>query len=149
MANFNKWIGAGNLTRDVQVTFLPNGTPCGEFGLAINRKWRPADGGDMREEVCFVDCRIYGKGAETLKQYVSKGKPLLVEGRLKFDQWEAKEGGKRSKLYVVVDTFQFLGGGRGDDRQAPGERGDESQVSPGDQSDPGLPVDDGNDEVPF
>lgn len=148
MANFNKWIGAGNLTRDVQVTFLPNGTPCGEFGLAINRKWRPTDGGDMREEVTFVDCRIYGKGAETLKQYVGKGKPLLVEGRLKFDQWEAKEGGKRSKLYVIVDTFQFLGGGRDEGRQAPGERGYESQVREetyGDVS----PPDDGNEEVPF
>lgn len=149
MANFNKVILAGNLTRNVEVTFLPSGAPVGEFGLAINRKWKPADGGDMREEVCFVDCRIYGKSAETLKQYVSKGKPLLVEGRLKFDQWEAKEGGKRSKLYVIVDTFQFLGGGgRGEGRQAPGERGDESQVPPPSDEDQGA-ITDGDEVVPF
>lgn len=128
MANFNKVILAGNLTRDPQLTYLPNGTPVVEFGMAINRKWRPADGGEMREEVCFVELRCFGKQAETLKQYMSKGRPLMVEGRLKYEQWEAKEGGKRSKLYVVVDNFQFLGdrsgagGPGGSERYGGGER---------------------------
>lgn len=129
MANFNKVILAGNLTRDPQMSYLPSGTPVVEFGMAINRKWRPQDGGDMREEVCFVELRCFGKPAETLKQYMSKGRPLMVEGRLKYEQWEAKEGGKRSKLYVVVDNFQFLGdrggdrgGSGGSERYSGGER---------------------------
>jgi len=150
MANFNKVILAGNLTRDIQVTFLPSGTPVGDFGMAINRKWRPSDGGEMREEVTFVDCKLFGKGAETLQKYVGKGKPLLVEGRLKYDQWEAKDGGgKRSKLYVIVDTFQFLGSGgsRGDNGQSPGERGDETQYHPAVVDDGGQA--DGQDGCPF
>ena len=124
MANFNKVILAGNLTRDPQLSYLPSGSAVCELGMAINRKWRPADGGDMREEVCFVDLRCYGKQAETLNQYMSKGKQLMVEGRLKYDSWEAKDGGgKRSKLYVVVDNFQFLGA-PGGERGAGGERGE-------------------------
>ncbi|HWL92799.1 MAG TPA: single-stranded DNA-binding protein [Phycisphaerae bacterium] len=113
MANFNKVILAGNLTRDPQSSMTPNNKPVCEFGMAINRKWR-TDSGEMREEVCFVDVVAYGRSAETLGQYMTKGKPLLVEGRLKYDQWEAKDGGgKRSKLRVVVDSFQFLGSGGG------------------------------------
>jgi single-strand DNA-binding protein len=115
VANFNKVILAGNLTRDPQLSYLPSNTPVCEFGLAINRKWR-SQTGEMRDETCFVDMRAYGRSAETLSQYMSKGKPLLVEGRLKFDQWEGKDGQKRSKLYVVVENFQFLGapgGGQG------------------------------------
>lgn len=109
MANFNKVILAGNLTRDPQLSYLPSNTPVCELGMAVNRKWRSQEG-EMREETCFVDLRCYGRQAETLNQYMSKGRPLLVEGRLKFDQWEGKDGGKRSKLYVIVEGFQFLGG---------------------------------------
>ncbi len=120
MANFNKVILAGNLTRDPQLSYLPSNTPVCEFGMAVNRKWRSKEG-EMREDTCFVDLRSYGKPAETLNQYMAKGRPLLVEGHLKLDQWEAKDGGRRSKLYVIVDTFQFLGappgGGRGGYRQ--------------------------------
>lgn len=112
MANFNKVILAGNVTRDIQLKHLPSGTACAEFGMAINRKWKD-QGGQSKEEVCFVDLTCFGKQAEMLQKYVSKGKPLMVEGRLKYDQWEAKEGGKRSKLTVVVDGFQFLGAGGG------------------------------------
>ncbi len=112
MASFNKVILAGNLTRDPQVSMLPSNTPVCEFGLATNRKWR-SQSGEMKEEVCFVDCRAFGRQAETLGQYMSKGKPILIEGRLKFEQWEAKDGGKRSRLSVVVETFQFLGSGGG------------------------------------
>src|SRR5437588_12224535 len=107
MASFNKVILAGNLTRDPQLTYLPSNTPVAEFGMAMNRKWRGQDG-QLKEEVCFVDCRCYSKSAETLVKYVKKGSPLLVEGHLKFDQWEGKDGQKRSRLWVIVETFQFL-----------------------------------------
>lgn len=118
MASFNKVILAGNLTRDPQLSYLPSNTPVVEFGLAMNRKWK-AQNGEMREEVCFVDVRAYGRQAETLNQYVNKGKPLLVEGHLRYDTWEGKDGQKRSKLYVVVDNFQFLGAPPGDGNRAP------------------------------
>lgn len=108
MANFNKVILAGNLTRDPQLSYLPSNMAVVEFGLAINRKWR-SQSGEMREQVCFVDIRCYGKQAETINQYMAKGRPILIEGHLRLDQWEAKDGSKRSKLYVVVDQFQFLG----------------------------------------
>jgi single-strand DNA-binding protein len=82
----------------------------------MNRRWKSPDG-QMKEEVCFVDCRCYQRGAETINQYMTKGRPILIEGRLRLDQWESKEGQKRSRLYVVVDQFQFLGGPRGEGGQ--------------------------------
>lgn len=109
MPNFNKVILAGHLTRDPQLSTLPSNSQVCEFGMAMSRKWKGKDG-NSNEEVCFVDCRCFGPQAETLNRYVTKGKPLMVEGRLKYDQWEAKDGGKRSKLYVIVENFQFLGG---------------------------------------
>jgi single-strand DNA-binding protein len=112
-ANFNKVILAGNLTRDPQLSFLPSNTPVCEFGLAINHKWRGQDG-EMREDTCFVDLCIYGRQAETFNQYMSKGRSVLIEGRLKFEQWEGKDGTKRSRLRVNVDRFQFLGAPRGE-----------------------------------
>ncbi len=115
MANFNKVILAGNLTRDPQVSYLPSNTAVAEFGMAINRHWKSQDG-EKKEEVCFVDLRCYGRQAETLSKYMSKGRPLLVEGHLRFDTWETKEGQKRSKLYVVVDNFQFIDSKRDGDR---------------------------------
>jgi single-strand DNA-binding protein len=121
MANFNKVILAGNLTRDPQLSYLPSNTPVCEFGLAVNRKWK-SQSGEMKDETCFVDMRAYGRPAETLNQYMAKGRPLLVEGRLRFDQWEGKDGQKRSKLYVVVEGFQFLGA-PGGARAPAGDRG--------------------------
>ena len=115
MASFNKVFLMGNLTRDVQLKYLPSQTAVAEFGLACNRKFRTANGED-REEVTFVDVTAFGKQAEVLNQYMTKGKPIFIEGRLKYDQWEDKNGGgKRSKLTVVVDNFQFIGapGGAG------------------------------------
>ena len=108
MANFNKVILAGNLTRDPQLSSLPSNTPVCEFGMAINRRWRGQDG-QTREETCFVDLTAFGKQAETFKQYMTKGQAVLIEGRLKYDAWEGKDGTKRNKLRVVVDRFQFLG----------------------------------------
>ena len=112
MANYNKIILAGNLTRDPQLSYLPSQTPVCEFGLAVNRRWRGQDG-QQREETCFVDCRCYGKQAETFNQYMSKGRSVLIEGRLQYDRWEDKDGQKRSKHRISVQSFQFLDGGSG------------------------------------
>jgi single-strand DNA-binding protein len=110
MANYNKVILMGNLTRDPQLKYLPSQTAVVEFGMAINRKFRTPQGED-REEVCFVDCSSFGKQAEVINQYFQKGKPIFIEGRLKYDSWEDKNGGgKRSRLVVVVDRFEFVGG---------------------------------------
>ena len=87
MTNYNRVILAGNLTRDPQLSYLPNQTAAVEFGMAINRRWRSQDG-QQREETCFVDCRAYGRQAETINQYMSKGRPLLVESRLQFASWD-------------------------------------------------------------
>ena len=109
MASYNKVFLMGNLTRDPQVKHLPSQMVVVEFGLAVNRKYKTADGVD-KEEVAFVDCTAFGRQAETISQYCTKGKPIFVEGRLKFDTWDDRAGGgKRSKLTVVVENFQFLG----------------------------------------
>jgi single-strand DNA-binding protein len=108
MSNFNKILLMGNLTRDPQLSYLPNQTAVVEFGLAVNRKWKGQDG-TMKDEACFVDCRAFGKSAETLNKYCKKGNPLFVEGRLKFDSWTKQDGSKASKLSVTVENFQLLG----------------------------------------
>ena len=109
MASFNRVILMGHMTRDPQLKYLPSQTPVVEFGLATNRKWKDSNGQD-REDVCFVECAAFGKQAEVINQYCQKGRPLLVEGRLKYDQWEDKQGGgKRSKLSFVVENFQLCG----------------------------------------
>jgi single-strand DNA-binding protein len=110
MANYNKIILLGNLTRDPQLKYLPSQMAIVEFGLAVNHKYKTKNGED-REEVLFVDVSAFGKQAEIINQYCTKGRPLLVEGRLKYDTWEDKQGGgKRSKHSVVIDNFQLLGG---------------------------------------
>src|SRR5215470_18350950 len=120
MANFNKVILLGNLTRDPELRYLPSQMAVVDFGLAVNHKYRTAQGED-REEVMFIDCTAFGKQAEVIKQYCSKGKPLFIEGRLKLDSWDDKQTGqKRSKHKVTIDNFQFIGsrdgggGGGGD-----------------------------------
>ena len=109
MASFNKVLLMGNLTRDPQVKNLPNLTVA-EFGLATTRRYRTAAGED-REETAFVDCSAFGRQAEVINQFCKKGKPLFIEGRLKYDTWDDKQSGaKRSKLSVVVENFQFVVG---------------------------------------
>jgi single-strand DNA-binding protein len=130
MANYNKVILMGNLTRDPQLTFLPSQTPVVEFGLAVNRRWRDQQG-QQREDTCFIDCRCYGKQAETMNKYLSKGRPVLIEGRLQLDQWESKDGQKRSKHRVFVERFTFVdsgGGGGGGSR--PAQRPQAEQPAP-------------------
>ena len=114
MPSVNKVILIGNLTRDPQTKQLPTQSVVTEFGLAMNRKFKTQEGED-RDEVCFVDCAAFGRQAEVIQKYCKKGKSLYVEGRLRYDSWDDKNGhGKRSKLSVVVESFQFLGG-RDDD----------------------------------
>lgn len=110
MASYNRVLLMGNLTRDPQLKYLPSQTAVVEFGVACNRKFRTAQGED-REEVTFVDVSAFGKQAEVINQYMTKGKPIFIEGRLKYDTWEDKQGGgKRHKLTVVIENFQFVGG---------------------------------------
>jgi single-strand DNA-binding protein len=110
MASFNKVILMGNLTRDPESRHTPKGTAVCDFSLAMNRRRKDQDGNQM-EEVCFVECTCFGAGAENFQKYMAKGKSVLVDGRLVLDSWEDKQtGAKRSKLKVIVETFQFLGG---------------------------------------
>lgn len=124
MANFNKVILAGNLTRDPELRYTPKGTAVARIGLAINRSWK-TETGETREEATFVDVDAFGKQAELIGQYFRKGRPILVEGRLKYDTWDDKQSGqKRSKLGVVLEGFQFL------DSQRSGEGGAAAPSAP-------------------
>ncbi len=150
MANFNKVILLGNLTRDPQLSYLPSQTPVVEFGLAINRKWTAQDG-SQRDDTCFVDCQMYGKRAEVINKYLKKGNPLFLEGRLKFDSWQAQDGSKRSKLRVFVENFEFIGGGQ---RAGGGGQGGYGGPAPGGQAAPEMggeqpPAGGPGDDVPF
>ena len=111
MASFNRVVLAGNLTRDPELRYTPKGTAVARIGLALNRTWK-SETGESREEVTFVDVEAFGRQAEVLSQYLRKGRPLLVEGRLKLDQWEDKNTHqKQSKLKVVLEQFSFLDSG--------------------------------------
>ena len=110
MANFNKVMLIGNLTRDPELRVTPNGLNICKLGLAVNRNFTTRDG-EKREETTFVDIDVFGQQAEIINKYMSKGRPIFIEGRLKLDEWEDKNTGqKRSKLGVVCENFQFLGG---------------------------------------
>lgn len=112
MNGFNKVILAGNLTRDPELRYTPSGTAIAKFGLAINRKWKDAQSGEMKEEVTFIDVDAFGKTAETIGNFLKKGRPILIEGRLKLDQWDDKQTQqKRSRLGVVLESFNFLDSG--------------------------------------
>ncbi len=150
MASLNKVMLMGNLTRDPEVRALPSGMSICKFGIAVNRNFTTKDG-EKREETTFVDIDAFGRQAEVIAKYMSKGRPIFVEGRLKLDEWEDKTSGqKRSKLGVTLENFQFMGG-RGDD-DGSGGGGGYSQSSPpprstGRSSTPAH--DDVDDDVPF
>jgi single-strand DNA-binding protein len=113
MASYNKVLLMGNLTRDPEVRYTPKGTALANLGLAVNRVWT-TESGEQKEEVTFIDIEVWGRQAETAGQYLAKGRPVFVEGRLKLDSWEDKESGqKRNKLKVVAERVQFLGAPRG------------------------------------
>ena len=116
MASYNKVILMGNLTRDPEVRFASTGNAIVKFGLAVNRRYQDADG-NWQEEPTFVDITIFGARAEPFAKYHTKGKPAFIEGSLRLDTWDDKNGGgKRSKLYVVADNWEFVGAGGGPGR---------------------------------
>lgn len=126
MANLNKVMLIGNLTRDPELRVTPKGTAICQFSLAVNRKFKDESGGE-REEVTYVDIEAWSKQGETIAKYCTKGRPLFVEGRLRLDQWEDKTTKeKRSRMKVVLENFQFLGGGQRDGAAAGGEGGEGS-----------------------
>jgi len=112
MASYNRVILVGNLTRDVELRYIQSGTAVTDVGLAVNEKVKKGE--EWVDEVTFVDITLWGRTAENVSQYCSKGSSLLVEGRLRLEQWQDKDGGKRSKLKVVGDKVQFLGSKRED-----------------------------------
>ena len=115
MSSFNKVILMGNLTRDPELRFTPSNMAICKFGLAVNRRFKDGQTGEWKEEPTFVDVTIFGARAEPFARYHSKGKPAFIEGSLRLDTWEDKNGGgKRSKLYVVADSWEFVGGARGE-----------------------------------
>ena len=140
MANFNKVLLIGNLTRDPQLSYLPSQTAVVDFGLAVNRRWTGKDG-EKKEETCFVDCTSFGRPAETINKYLTKGRPVFVEGRLTFNSWTAQDGTKRSRLKVTVENFQFLGSPSAtvQPEQSPSDSSEDSQAE----------QQGGNDDIPF
>jgi single-strand DNA-binding protein len=154
MANFNKVILAGNLTRDPEVRYTPKGLAIAKLGLAINRTWKN-EAGETKEEVTFVDVDAFGRTAEVISQYLKKGRPILIEGRLRYETWDDKQTGqKRSKLGVVLDNFQFLDSGRGDGAGG-GSRSSGPSAPPSAAPSPDAPEPEGpgpapeEDDVPF
>ena len=149
MANFNKVILAGNLTRDPELRYTSKGTAIARIGLAINRTWR-SETGEQKEETTFVDVDAFGRQAETIGQYFKKGRPILIEGRLRYDTWEDKQSGqKRSKLGVVLEAFQFMDSGRGDgnaEPRAPRPAAGAPTPPPASADEAPMP---GDDDVPF
>ncbi len=152
MASLNKVLLMGNLTRDPEVRHTPKGTAVGDLAMAINMTYKAQDGTE-KEEVCYVDVVVWGRQAETCRDYLTKGAPVFVEGRLQLDQWEGPEGEKKSRMRVRADRVQFLsrsgggggGGARGprssDGAGAPSEEAAPKQASP--------PRDLPEDDVPF
>lgn len=131
--SFNKVMLMGNLTRDVEVRHTSNNQAVANFGLAVNRKFKAGDG-QMREDVTFVDCEAWGRTGENVGKFFAKGRPIFVEGRLRLNQWQDREGNNRSKLLVVVESFEFVdsrsesgggggGGGRSYDSGGGGNEG--------------------------
>ena len=130
MASFNQVILLGNLTRDIELRHTPSNQTVANIGLAVNRTFQTKDG-ERREETTFVDCESWGRQAEVMAQYLSKGRPVLIQGRLKLDSWQDKDGGNRSKLKVVVENFQFVGGREGGGNGGGGGGGGGSYASAG------------------
>lgn len=150
MASYNRVILMGNLTRDVQLRYTPSGTPVTEIGLAVNDRRKGANG-EWIDETTFVDVTFWGRTAEVASEYLSKGSPVFVEGRLKLDTWE-KDGQKNYKLRVVCDRMQLLGS-RGDGGSRPsGQSRDNYVESPGaahHEEEPSHHSGIGGDDIPF
>ena len=149
MASYNKVILMGNLTRDPELQYLPSGTAVARVGLAVNRVYNDRQSGERKEEVCFVDLDAFGRTAEIINEYFQKGRPILVEGRLRFQTWDTDDGQRRSKHSVMVDRFEFVGG-----RQDGDGAGGYDQAAPGSMpSSPEFSGEQGpsttDDDIPF
>jgi len=148
MASYNRVILIGNLTRDPELRYTPKGTAIAKVGLAVNHVWTN-EAGEKKEECTFVDVDIFGRTAENVGQYMRKGRSMMVEGRLKLDQWDDKATGqKKSRLGVVAEQVQFLGQGNGDSAPArPSAKPTESAPASAPVAGDGPPTDD--QEIPF
>lgn len=120
MASYNRVILMGNLTRDPEVKFLPSGTSVANFGLAMNERYTDRETGEQKDNPCFVDVEAWGRQAEVIGEHFTKGRPILVEGSLKYDSWEAEDGTKRNRLKVRLQRFQFVGSRRDEDEAGGG-----------------------------
>ena len=149
MAAFNKVMLLGNLTRDPQLSYLPSQTAVVEIGMAVTRKYKAQDG-SLKEDVCFVDCRAFGKQAENLNKFCKKGNPLFIEGRLQYDTWTAQDGSKKSKHRIFIENFQLLGspnqGGAGGGQRQSQPAASEFEAP---ASDYDAPAQSPNDDIPF
>src|SRR3954451_21065022 len=153
MASFNKVILLGNLTRDPEVRYTPKGTAVTELGMAVNRVYT-AENGEKREETTFVDVTLWGRTAEIAAEYLKKGRPVFIEGRLQLDTWDDKQSGqKRSKLRVIGENMQMLGSRQGGGGGAPAEAGDEDRparaTTPPPKAAASAPAAPDDDEIPF
>ncbi len=126
MASYNKVILMGNLTRDPELQYLPSGTAVAKFGIAVNRVYNDRQSGERKEDVCFVDITAWARQAEVCNEYLKKGSPVFLEGRLNFNSWETDDGQRRNKLDVVAERVQLVGGRQGGDGS-----GAYDQASPG------------------
>jgi single-strand DNA-binding protein len=152
-ASLNKVLLMGNLTRDPEVKYTPKGTAVCDLGIAINDSYKAQDG-TIKETVTYVDVEVWGRTAENCKQYLTKGRPVFVEGQLRLDQWETPQGEKKSRMKVRADRVQFLGGGPG--RTGGGEQRSQASSETGrtaarplstvSEDAPPLPSDD---DIPF
>jgi len=149
MASFNKVILLGNLTRDPEVRYTPKGTAVTELGMAVNRVYT-AENGEKREETTFVDVTLWGRTAEIAGEYLKKGRPVLIEGRLQLDTWDDKQSGqKRSKLKVIGEGLQLLGGRPGGGSGGDEEGGSRSSSRPAPPPKAAAPSEPNDDEIPF
>ena len=145
MPNFNKVILVGNMTRDPELKHTPNNKSVANFGVAVNHKWKNSDG-ETQNDVTFVDCDAWGRTAEVITEYFQKGKPILVEGRLKLDQWQDRDGNNRSKLKVVVERFEFVGDNQGNGQ---GQQTQQTKQQTQTQASGQQHVEFDDDEIPF
>jgi len=145
MANLNLVILVGNLTRDPEVRYTPSGKAVSDLSLAVNRTWFDRQTNERKEEVCFVDVVVWGKQAENCAEYLKKGSPIFIEGRLQLDRWETQAGEKRSKLRVNARRVQFLGRRR-DESSSAGPQPPRSPAAPSGEAyeEPGI-----EDDIPF
>lgn len=128
MPSYNKVILMGNFTRDPELRYLPNNTPVSDFGLAVNDRFLNKNTNQWEDRANFVDCTAFGRTAENITKFFAKGRPIFIEGKLRFEQWEDRQSGqKRSKLKVVIDAWQFVDSKGGDGPNGGGQSGDNYQ----------------------